>query len=348
MKQNSTAYVQDFTGSNIENYRQIRQQREGMQDPQNTPLYFKDILRVWLTENSIRLKGATMYRYRSLIETHILPELGDIPMHHLSKTTINHFLTNKLRNGRLDGTGGLSSTYVRSILAVISSALHFAEDNGISVPRCSQIFKPSVHRKEPSILRKADQARLECLLQNRMDNTALGIFISLYAGLRIGEICALTWDDIDLEQRLIFVRHTVVRVRCEGCDATVTKNTIDRPKTQSSHRIIPICSKLLCVLKDMPERASGKYVVSSTATFVNPRTYEYRYRKILASCKIPYTRFHILRHTFATRCIEAGVDVKSLSEILGHANVYITLNTYVHSSMEMKRLQLEKLVDFSG
>ena len=138
------------------------------------------------------------------------------------------------------------------------------------------------------------------------------------------------------------MRHTVARVKSEDSSNT-THLIIDTPKTKASIRDIPISSALLPILIKMKEKSISPYVISDTNSFVSPRTYEYRYHRILDKCNIQSVNYHTLRHTFATRCIEAGVDVKSLSEMLGHANVGITLNTYVHSSMEMKRSQLEKL-----
>ena len=187
------------------------------------------------------------------------------------------------------------------------------------------------------------QNKLENYLLQDIDETKLGVYMSLYTGMRIGEICALSWEDVDLQNRVIYVRHTVVRIRTEEDGKVITKQIIDRPKTNASLRCIPICSSLLNVLGSYAEHSRSEYVVSNNPQFVLPRTYEYRYSRLLKLSNIPHINYHALRHTFATRCIESGVDVKSLSEILGHANVSITLNTYVHSSIELKREQLEKL-----
>lgn len=198
------------------------------------------------------------------------------------------------------------------------------------------------------MLSSQQQLVLESLLQTDTDETKLGILISLYAGLRIGEICALTWNDIDLNNKVIYVRNTVVRVKSAAGDSAKTHLIIDTPKTAASLRCIPICSTLLSALTSCSARATSQYVVSYTSNFVSPRTYDYRFKKLLDACQIPRINYHALRHTFATRCIEAGVDVKSLSEILGHGDVSITLNTYVHSSMDLKRIQLEKIACVSA
>lgn len=306
--------------------------------------FFSEILALWIADNRIHLKNATIYRYSYLIETHILPELGGIQVDQITSSTINAFLAKKLSDGRIDGRGGLSTAYVRSIMLVINSALQFATENRLCNPLLTQIHKPPLQSKELAVLSKDEQRKLESVLLTDMNETKLGIYISLYTGLRIGEICALSWEDIDIANRTIYVHHTLTRIRVIENGKTVTKNSIDTPKTKSSLRCIPICSTLAQVLNDYLPNITSEYVVSNKAGFVSPRTFEYRYKKIMKESKISFINYHGLRHTFATRCIESGVDVKSLSEILGHANVSITLNTYVHSSMELKRAQMEKLV----
>lgn len=305
---------------------------------------FKDVLHLWVEDNRVNLKDSTIYRYNYLIDTHIAPELGGMRMDTITGTQINTFLANKLEKGRIDGEGRLSTSYVRSMMLVINSAISFAVEGHLCPPLLTPINKPPTQGKELTILSVEHQKNLENALLSETDETKLGIYISLYTGLRIGEICALTWDDVDLANRIIHVRHTVVRIRCEEDGTVITKNIIDEPKTKSSLRSVPICSKLWAILSAFAPRASSRYVVSTNAAFVSPRTFAYRYSRVLKTAGIPHINYHALRHTFATRCIEAGVDIKSLSEILGHSDVSITLNIYVHSSMELKRMQLEKLV----
>lgn len=331
-------------------YREAKEKRRSIQE--NVQLVsepvpdtlFHELLSLWMMDNAVRLKASTIYRYQYLIDTHILPDLGGISLKGLTSPVINSFLANKLQTGRLDGTGGLSAAYVRSITLVISSALKFGAEQGLCSAVSTKIKKPTLAPKELPVLSVDQQSSLESILLTGMDASKLGVYISLYTGLRIGEICALTWDDIDLRNRLIYVRNTVVRVKSDPTSNSNTHLTIDAPKTASSLRCIPICSCLYTVLSEHADRANAKYVASGRDSFVSPRTFDYRYKKLLEASGIPGFNYHALRHTFATRCIEAGVDVKSLSEILGHANVSITLNTYVHSSMDLKRSQLEKII----
>lgn len=320
---------------------------------QNTPLTsektFGDVLELWMENNRIRLKGGTINKYRNLIDTHIMPELGSVKLNNITSTVVNNFLTQKLQKGRIDKTGGLSASYVRSIMLIVNSAIKFAVAEQMCLPLKTPIMKPSNSKTEITVLSVDEQKRLETHLRSDLDPTKAGIYISLHTGLRIGEICALAWDDVDFKNRIIKIRHTVARVRdAERKKESATKLIIDTPKTPSSTRDIPISSDLLPILEEIHNFSSSAYVISETTEFISPRTYEYRYHRLLDESGIASVNYHALRHTFATRCIEAGVDVKSLSEILGHSNVGITLNTYVHSSMELKRSQLEKLSSISA
>ncbi len=305
---------------------------------------FSDILRLWLACVRISVKEATFYRYEYIAERHICPELGKMHVAEISAPLINTFLDRKLKSGRLDGGGGLSPAYVKSIMLVILAALDFASCEKYCEPLSGKINKPNGKKEEISILTEESQQKLEQYIQFNTDITALGVMTSLYAGLRIGEICALAWEDIDFANQIIHVRHTIARVKPNEKDSTAkSKWVIDEPKTKSSKRDIPIASILMPFLSLLQSRSKSKYVVSETDDFISPRTYEYRFHQILKKSGVDDINYHALRHTFATRCVAVGVDIKSLSEMLGHSNVAITLNTYVHSSMSTKRIQLEKL-----
>lgn len=305
-------------------------------------ILIRDIIDTWINTNKSTHKGATEIRYEYLIKKHIIPELGDVPLSSVTSSMLTSFMNRKLEQGSLNGKEALSPAYVRSIMSVTLSILQFAVNEGLCQPLNINLQKPSIDKRELEVLSVFDQNRLESALLNNINETKLGILISLNTGLRIGEVCALSWNDIDFENQIFHIRSTVARVKSTDSGVN-SKLIIDRPKTKSSLRDIPIPSKLLTILVSMKKQSKGKYVVSAENSFVSPRTYEYRYHKILDEYNIPSVNYHTLRHTFATRCIEVGVDVKTLSEILGHANVSITLNTYVHSSMELKRQQLEKL-----
>lgn len=302
---------------------------------------FAEILYLWLSTNRIRLKGGTINKYQYIIDKHIVPTLGAIEIRYLTADRINTFLFHELEEGRLDGEGGLSPSYVRTIMLVIKAAHQYAVERNLCPPLSGSIYKPSIPKKDLQILNKVQQKHLENHLLHEPPSIVAGIYLSLHAGLRIGEICALSWTDVDMENKLLHVRHTIA---CVPDPAKGHKLILDTPKTKASFRDIPISSTLYNMLAQCRQSAVSTYVISNSRNhFMNPRTFEYQFHQVLRRASLDDINFHALRHTFATRCIEVGVDVKTLSEILGHSNAAITLNTYVHSSMDLKRLQIEKL-----
>lgn len=300
-----------------------------------------EILNIWKETNHMKHKGATETKYGYLIERHILPELGNLSLSYLTVNTLNNFAEQKLTSGRLDRKGGLSSSYVRSMMIIITSAIKYAVDEEICSPLKSGTYIPSVEKKELEIIPPIQQKHFESFILSDINETKFGIYLSLNCGLRIGEVCALRWDDIDIENKVIHIRNTVARVK--DSSSGETKLIIDSPKTKASLRDIPIHSKMIPIIIQMKNLSVSQFVISCTDNFISPRTYEYRYHRILEQCGLDSYNYHTLRHTFATKCVIAGVDVKTLSEILGHSNVSITLNTYVHPTMDMKLSQIEKI-----
>lgn len=313
--------------------------------PTNKERKFSEVLYLWEETNRIRLKGGTEQRYDYLIKTHIMPELGGLKLSQITATKVNSFLQRKLSNGRLDGTGGLSASYVNSIMVIVSSAISFAVAEQMCPPLKTPIYKSQPGKCELEILSFDEQLLIEQYVRSNLTPTNIGILISLYTGLRIGEICALAWEDIDILNQVIHVRHTVARVKNDLKESKAkTRLIIDEPKTKASKRDIPIPSAILPALLEYRSISCSSFVASDKNMFISPRTFEYRYHRALDRCGVSSINYHALRHTFASRCIAVGVDVKSLSEILGHGNSAITLNTYVHSSVDLKRCQLDKLM----
>ena len=301
---------------------------------------------LWIESNRIRLKGSTVQKYDYLIKTHILPELGNIKLSKLTAATINSFLAKKASHGRKNKNTALSASYIKTITLILSSIIQYGADEKLCSPLNTEIHFPQQQKKELHILSKEDQQILEKHITEVITPIGAGIMISLHAGLRIGEVCALKWSDVDFNERIIHIRATVSRVgRNDGTKGTML--ILGSPKTNASIRDIPISSVLFNVLKELHTTSSSPFVISETDTFMSPRTYEYRFHRILKQCDIPKINYHALRHTFATRCIESKMDVKTLSEILGHGKASVTMDIYVHSSMDRKRVQMEDMVIYS-
>ncbi|MCM1114548.1 MAG: site-specific integrase [Clostridium sp.] len=293
---------------------------------------FEELLDYWLEFNNSKNKQTTQNKYEFLIEKHIKPELGNVILNKISSVMINKFIETK--------TQYLSNSYVRTMAIIMKSALELGIKEQFVFMVNLDIHLPKQSKHELPILSVVEQNLLEEYILSHLDFISLGIYISLYAGLRIGEVCALKWSDIDFDNKIIKVRSTVIRVKDTNGKSY---DDIGTAKTDASIRDIPIFNKLFIPLLKMKKLSKSPFVISTKMGFVNKRTFEYRYHKIMKNAGVTDVNFHALRHSFATRCIECGVDVKSLSEILGHSNVSVTLNTYVHSSMELKKIQIEKL-----
>lgn len=310
--------------------------------PQNEQtVSFGEVIFLWLEKNRFQLKDQSYSKYRQLIELHILPELGNHRASDIDSDVLNNFLIGKLTKGRSDGTGGLAPSYVKTMSFILSSCVEYAVKKGYCRALSDDLLSLKNRKAEIKVFSLEEQKKIENHMRSNFSNRNIGILLSLYTGMRLGEVCALMWEDIDFNNQIIHVKHTINRIINQNAkkNEPKTRLVIDSAKTFSSDRIVPIPAILTGLLKR--KKSNKPYVmVGNKYPFVDPRTYENYFHKCLKECDIRDNNYHTLRHTFATRCIEAGMDIKSLSEILGHASVNITLNTYVHSSLEQKRKQL--------
>ena len=295
----------------------------------------KRAINEWLGYKKITSKKSTYYRYTSIINDYVLPAFGNEKITKLEKYNFNDFVLSLSQN--------LSATTTRNIMTIVKSILQYINDKYDTHIKFNLIALPRANQEEVEIIAEKDRKKLE---KHCLDNHSLrdlGIVVCLYTGLRIGEICALQWKDIDFKNKYISVRQTMERVY--DVESKKSKVIIDVPKSKYSIRKIPMSTKLYNILisqKDMYDKDSY-FLTGSKIKFVEPRNYQYMFAKCLKECKLPHYHFHQLRHTFATNCIKAGMDIKSLSVILGHANVKITLDRYVHSSLSQQRKYLNKI-----
>lgn len=298
----------------------------------------------WLKTKRLSVKESTYIRYQNIIKNHINPELGKYPINKISTALIESFVADKLTGGRLDGKGGLSAKTMSDILVIIKESFKYAQGSGVFTICCFDriAFKKSSH--EMRVLSVSEQKRLISVLLDNIDNYKLGVFICLYTGIRIGELCALQWKNISFSEKTLKVEHTMQRLQCEDPNALYkTRIIVTEPKSNAALRTIPLPNFVLETIKPFVGSPNTYILSGECKSVIEPRTMQNRFKGYLDEGKIEYANFHSLRHTFATRCVEAGFDVKTLSEILGHSSVKITLDRYVHSSMELKRNNMEKL-----
>lgn len=302
----------------------------------------RHISTIWLDSLRLTRKESTLVKYKNQLDKHILPEFGDQSLAEISNEKIIAFSNHLLRSHENCGKG-LSTKSVSDIISRIYTIRKFALIHGYDVgfvPDCVMIPQK---QKSIRVLSFDEEKTLLQYLKNNPDLTNLGIMLCLFTGIRIGELCALTWRDISLEDRELNVRRTMQRLqKLDNRADSKTYISIDEPKSKCSIRTIPIPESIMNSLHSA--YLKDAYILTgSCSSFVEPRTMENRFKAVLNKCKIEDANFHALRHTFATRCVEVGFDIKSLSEILGHANVNITLNRYVHPTMKLKRENMDKL-----
>ena len=289
----------------------------------------------WLTGIECTVKASTLANYRMKVKKHLLPEFGDLPYHALNCALAEQFIRRKI-------SAGFSEKYVADLATVLKTMTKYMCRVHGYPDLLEQLKAPKYQQSPKRLLRESEQKQLCGYLCSHMNETSLCILLSYYTGLRVGEICGLQWGDIDLESKMLRVRRTVQRIQESG-NGTATHLQIDLPKSLNSRRTIPIPDFLLPYLNAFQGRAEC-FVLSGSEQVIEPRTMQHRFQSILKKAELPSVSYHSLRHMFATNCLQAGADVKTLSELLGHKTVETTLNLYVHSSMERKRICMEMLV----
>ena len=305
-------------------------------------MILKNWLEVWLnkyTKHTVKLR--TYGRYEYIIEKHINPKLGDYELEELSPVLLQDFVLDKIEHGNLKTNGPLANNSVIGIVNVLKSALSLAKSLEITQKDYTDKIKlPQAIEKEVSAFDKVEQDKLVKFCLEAKKKNYIGIVICLYTGIRLGELLALTWNDIDFNSGIMNISKTAYRIKENGTPRIV----VDKPKTRNSNRIIPLPKQLIEILKQVKKKSNSLYVLSTrNGGMVGTREYQKTYQRILAKLDIPYKNFHSLRHTFATRAVEMGMDVKTLSEILGHKNPMITLQRYTHSLISYKTEMMNKM-----
>lgn len=297
---------------------------------------FKKVVELWQADKQQYVKKSTFAAYSLLITNHLLPAFaGNADIH---EEDVQQFVFAKLDEG-------LSQKSVKDILIVLKMVLRFGVKYNLIAHRQIDIrFPTERERQEVEVLSKANQRKIMEFVKSNFTFQNLGIYICLSAGLRIGEVCALTWDDIDAEQGVIYVTKTIQRIYLVGEMEKHTEVIIDTPKSKNSIREIPMTRDLMRIIKPLKKVVNGSfYVLTNSAAPTEPRTYRNYYKRLMKQLDIPALKFHGLRHSFATRCIESSCDYKTVSVLLGHSNISTTLNLYVHPNMEQKKRCVEQM-----
>lgn len=294
----------------------------------------------WLLQRRNRIKEGTYFKYENMLGKHIKPCLGDLFPQNIRMEQVIEFEQVLSREKRL------APKTVRDILVVLKSVLSFAQKEMPLRYYIPEMPYPREDKKEMRVLTQREFEILISFLLEGQDPCKFGVLMVLFSGMRIGEICALQWKNVNLVDRTIKVEATMQRLKNKDENLKgKTRIYIGTQKNGNPSRIIPMTDSIYELCLRMDPKNKNAYVLTGTEHYIEPRALQHRMKRYAEQCNLEGVHFHTLRHTFATRCVEAGFEIKSLSEILGHSSTTITLDRYVHSSMELKRINMSKLMD---
>ncbi len=303
----------------------------------NQETHFALLCGEWLMLRKSRVRESTFVKYTSILEKHICPKMGMYRLREMNAWKVEMFKTELLASG-------LAPKTVKDILVVLSGILRYAAREYPGAVNAVEIVYPKEIRQETRVLSTEEQQHLIRYLLTDLDSCKFGVLLAMLTGIRIGELCALRWSDIRVNEHLVRISSTMQRLRVTG-DAAGSKTRVYTgiPKSDASLRSIPLPEILVHFCRKMEPENPMAYVLTGTEQYMEPRTLQYRLKKYMKDCGLEGVHFHTLRHTFATRCVEEGFELKSLSEIMGHSSPGVTISRYVHSSMELKKRDMEKL-----
>lgn len=298
---------------------------------------YMDWLNEWLKNYVLpSVKIRTYERYSLIVNLHIRDKIGMLELDDLTPLLLQQYITELLQSGNRKTGKGLSANSVNAIISVLQSSLKTANFLGLTAEyTADKVKRPKLKEKPVECFSLKEQKQIEQAILSGRKDKLYGILLCLYSGLRIGELIALQWSDIDFTKGILTVS--------KSCHDGKAGLIIDEPKTATSRRVIPLPKQLLPILKGIKKKSHSPFVVSANGKPVSVRSYQRSFELLLKKLKIPHRGFHSLRHTFATRALECGMDVKTLSEILGHKNPTVTLNRYAHSLMEHKADMMNRL-----
>ncbi len=343
-------------------------------------MYFGTLAENWFGHIRPLTKESTYRKYWNLWNSYIRPELGEMRFAEITQDVLEACCKAMLVSGGQEGTG-LSAKTVSDALSLIRNIFRYYAGRKLPVPCDTRTVMVKQSTKEMRILSMKEQQALCSYIYMDLSIRNVGVLLCLFTGIRVGEVCALRWEDISFPDKTVHIHRTMQRIQvdCGGGSRDTdhagsgerrdtdhagsgerrdtgntgsrerrakeprTKIIVTTPKSKCSIRTIPIPDELLQIIESVRGAASGYFLTGSEKRWVEPRTMQNHFKKLLKCCAIEDANYHALRHTFATRCVELGFDVKSLSEILGHASVNITMNRYVHPSMQLKQANMQRL-----
>ncbi len=296
----------------------------------------REIAAAWKEYKRPYVKQSTMAAYVLILENHILPTFGED--NSLPEQSVQAFVLHKIESG-------LSTKSVKDILIVLKMVMKFGvKKEWMTYYEWDIKYPPSSENKVLDVLSVTNHRKILNHIQSHFTFMGLGIYISLSTGLRIGEICALKWSDINVTDGILTVNRTIERIYIIEGKKKHTELVINTPKTKNSCREIPMNKELLGMLKPLKKVVNDDYyILTNDERPTEPRTYRNYYKRLMEKLDIPKLKYHGLRHSFATRCIEVGCDYKTVSVLLGHSNISTTLNLYVHPNMEQKKRCIDKV-----
>ncbi len=299
---------------------------------------FGQVAAEWLDDKKFYVKKSTFATYSLLLSRHLLPAFKEKT--ELSEDIIQDFVLGKIGEG-------LGIKTIKDMFAVLKMIVKFgAKRRYWPLPELDIKFPTERKASSVEILNIGEQKSVMDFIVENFSFLNLGIYICLCSGMRIGEICALKWKDIDIESGVICVRKTIQRIYLADGNTPHTEILIGSPKSGHSVREIPLAGDLLEMIRPLKRLADhNHYVISNAPHPIEPRTYRNHYNKMMNRLNIPHLKFHGLRHSFATRCIESGCDYKTVSVLLGHSNINTTLNLYVHPDLGQKRRCIDKMFE---
>lgn len=302
----------------------------------NDQKQLSEVIELWKADKKQYVKKSSFSAYMLLIENHLLPIFGNEKA--IKEADVQRFVFQKIE-------AGLSHKTIKDILIVLKMVLKFgAKNKWLDYTPFDIQFPTEREKHNIEVLSKAEQKKIMNYIQEHFTFRNLGVFICLSAGMRIGEICALTWEDVDTNSGIISVNRTIQRIYVIEDGNRKTELILDTPKTKNSIREIPISKDLMKILKPFKKIVNPSFfVLTNDAKPTEPRTYRSYYKNLMKELNMPELKFHGLRHSFATRCIESNCDYKTVSVLLGHSNISTTLNLYVHPNMEQKKKAIEQM-----